>query len=151
MDTLDILNIQVKEVMTKDPICVHLNDSMQSVDDILSTHPFNHVPVIDDDGMVKGIISRQDVALLKHWGSSLNIKSSQIKNQQLFTTQCAAERMTSTIVYVSPEVTLEYCADIFKENLFHALPVVQNNRIVGIITPLDLIAIAYNKENLISK
>jgi CBS domain-containing protein len=149
MDTLDILNIQVKEVMTKDPICVHLSDSMQSVDDILSTHAFNHVPVIDDDGMVKGIISRQDVALLKHWGSSLNIKSSQIKNQQLFTTQCAAERMTNTIVCVSPEATLEYCADIFKENLFHALPVVQNNRIVGIITPLDLIAIAYNKENLI--
>ena len=148
---LDIMNIAVRDVMTKNPICVHLNDTMQSVDDILAAHSFNHVPVIDDQGMVKGMISRQDVALLKHWGSSLDIKSAHIKNHQLFTTHCASERMTDKIVCVSPDVTLEYCADIFKVNLFHALPVVENNKIVGIITPLDLITVAYTKENLISK
>lgn len=145
MDTLELLNIKVKDIMTKNVISVQVNDSMQIVDDIIKTSNIHHVPVTDDDNMLKGIISKMDVVLLKDWATNLNIKSAIRANEQVLNSQTAGDRMITQLAKVSPDDTLETCADIFKENLFHCLPVLVEGKLVGIVTTFDLLKVAYSK------
>ena len=89
------------------------------------------------------------MVLLQDWATNLNLKSSLQQNAKILRSQTAGERMTSQVAKVSPDDTLETCADIFKENLFHCLPVLHENEMVGLITTFDLLRIAYNKTPLI--
>lgn len=145
MDTLELLNIKVKDVMTTDVISVLENDSMQTVSDIIHSSNIHHVPVIDDDNNLKGIISKMDVVLLQDWATNLQLTSSSFRNKQVLGSQSAGERMTTQMAKVSPDDTLETCSDIFKENLFHCLPVIEDDKLLGIITTFDLLRIAYSK------
>ncbi|MDF1698415.1 MAG: CBS domain-containing protein [Saprospiraceae bacterium] len=145
MDTIELLGIKVKDVMTKDVISVQENDSMQIVYDIMNTSKIHHVPVTDDDNNLKGMLSKIDVVLLQDWATNLNLKSAQAINKQVLASQKAGDRMAVQVAKVSPDDTLEVCADIFKENLFHCLPVLEEGELVGIITTFDLLRIAYSK------
>jgi len=151
MDTLELLNIKVKDIMTVDVISVLENDSMKTVSDIIKTSNIHHVPVTDDDNNLVGLISKLDVALLQDWGTNLNLRSALKANEQVFNSQTAGKRMTTQLAKVSPDDTLETCADIFKENLFHCLPVLDEGKLVGIVTTYDLLRIAYNKSPITIK
>lgn len=145
MDTLELLNIKVKDIMTTDVISVLENDSMQTVSDIIKTSNIHHVPVTDEDNNLRGIISKLDVVLLQDWATNLNLRSALKTNAQVFRSQTAGQRMTTQMAKISPDDTLEICADIFKENLFHCLPVLDEGQLVGIVTTYDLLRIAYTK------
>lgn len=145
MDTIELLNLKVKDVMTKDVIAVQENDTMQTVCDIIRTSKIHHIPVVDDDNKLQGIISKIDVALIQDWATNLDLRSSKRYNDQVLNSQTAGERMTRQVAKVSPDDTLETCADIFKENLFHCLPVLHEKELVGVITTYDLLRVAYNK------
>lgn len=149
MDTIELLNLKVKDVMTTNVISVQENDTMQMVCDILNTSKIHHIPVTDEENIFKGIISKLDVVLLQDWATNLNLKSSKHLNDQVLGSQTAGERMTKQVAKVSPDDTIETCADIFKENLFHCLPVLEDKELVGLITTFDLLRIAYTKRPLI--
>lgn len=52
--------------------------------------------------------------------------------------------MTKRLVTVGPEDTLDFAAGIFRENLFHALPVADKDKnFLGLITMYDLMNYAY--------
>lgn len=149
MDTIELLSLKVKEVMTTEVITVRENDVMSKVENLMNEHKFNHIPIVDDQNNLMGILTRNDIQLLKDWGTNLNLRTSLKANEQLLNSNTADDRMNRNIVKVSPEDTLEVCADIFKENLFHALPVTDNNKLVGIITTYDLINVAYTRRPLL--
>ena len=149
MDTIELLNLKVKNIMTTDVISVLEKDTMQTVSDIINTSRIHHIPVTDENNMLKGIISKLDVVLLQDWATNLNLRSSIKYNEQVLSSQTAGERMTARIAKVNPEDTLETCADIFKENLFHCLPVVVKGELVGIVTTYDLIRVAYTKSPML--
>ena len=55
--------------------------------------------------------------------------------------------MTSQVARLSPKDSLQTAADYFRENLFHAIPIVdENDRLVGILTTYDLINYAFREE-----
>lgn len=148
MDTLELLNIKVKDIMTTNVISVQENDSMQTVSDIINTYNIHHVPVTDDENVLKGIISKLDVVLLQDWATNLNLRSAKRYNEQVLGSQTAGDRMATQLAKISPDDTLETCADIFKENLFHCLPVLQDGKLVGIVTTFDLLRIAYSRSSI---
>ena len=149
MDTIELMNLKVRDAMTRDVITVLESDSMQTVSDIMETSKIHHVPVTDEENKLKGIISKLDVVLLKDWATNLDLDSATRHNRQVLGSQTAKDRMTAQLAKVSPDDTLETCADIFKENLFHCLPVLDNGEFVGLITTFDLLRIAYTKTPLI--
>ena len=55
--------------------------------------------------------------------------------------------MTKQVATVSPDDTMDYAVDIFRENLFRALPVVdKDKKLVGILTPYDIMTWAFRNE-----
>ena len=139
-----IRSMQVKEVMTSDLITISENALMREVDQIFKDNNFHHLPVLkESSNQLCGIISLVDVALLKDWGTRLNLQASLKTDEKLFSSLLAADVMKKQPVCISPEAIIDECVDLFEENAFHALPVIKNDELVGLITTYDLIRLAY--------
>jgi acetoin utilization protein AcuB len=143
METKELLQIKVKDVMTSEVITVFEHDTMSKVEELLKENHINHIPVIDFNNNILGILTKNDVQLMKNWGTPFNLDSSIKANKLLLNSQTASDRMNSQVITVTPEDTLENCALILRENYFHALPVTVGDKLVGIVTTMDLLKIAY--------
>ncbi|MFT4534502.1 MAG: CBS domain-containing membrane protein [Saprospiraceae bacterium] len=148
MDTAKLLQIKVKDVMTTKVMTVRENDVMSKVENLMIQHNFNHIPIVDDRDNLVGILTKNDIQLLKDWGTNLKLRTSLKANEQLLNSHTADDRMNRKLVMVGPDDTLKMCADIFSKNLFHALPVTEGTKLVGIITTYDLLNVAYARTPL---
>jgi len=111
--------MKVKDVMTKNVIYVTLPGTRDEVLQIFKTEGVSGIPVLRD-GKVVGIITRTD--LLR-----------KPEEEQL------ALLMTRNPITISPEEPLENAAKILYEKKIRRLPVVENEKLVGIISIADII------------
>ncbi|MBK8625591.1 MAG: CBS domain-containing protein [Saprospiraceae bacterium] len=144
MNTKDLLRIKVKEVMTSELITVKSDTILKDVNMIFEKENIHHVPVISIENKFLGIISKSDILLLLDWGTKLSLPVSIRKNFFLLTSNLAKDVMVTNVIKVSPDDTIQRCVQIFRENYFKALPVVDDNdKLIGIITTYDLMILAY--------
>jgi len=148
MDTMQIMKLKVESVMNTALFTVKPNDLLSVVDEIFETQKIHHLPVVDDEGQLVGLISNAQLQLTKHWGTKMELTKAQKANDFVFKTMLAKDIMSTKLVTTTKDRTLEFCADIFKENLFHSLPIVEDGKLIGIITTHDLLTIAYRRTPL---
>lgn len=150
MNTKELLNLQVREVMTTELIVLQPDTILKEADVIFERELIHHIPIVDEVGHFEGMLSKGDILLLKDWGTRFNLPDSERKNTFLLTSNLVKDLMVTAVVKVSPDDTCRKCIQIFKENYFHALPVVdQNGILVGLVTTYDLLLIAYTELPLI--
>ena len=125
----------ISTIMTKNVITINSEDSLLSVKKLFFEHGFHHLPVVDDDEIV-GMLSKSDYLFFQRGFNNgtdrfdaFRLKTHKVK--QIMTTKLATLQSTDRI-----NVALE----VFKENLFHSLPVVDDKRLVGIVTTYDIIS-----------
>ncbi len=146
MNTLDLLSLKVKEVMSTDLITVKEDDIVKDVNNIFDRENIHHILVVDDDMKFKGIISKSDILLMMDWGTKLNLPASLRKNTFLLTSNLAKDVMETNVIKVGPDDFIRKCVQVFRENYFRALPVVDDNDfLIGIITTYDLMILAYTE------
>ena len=147
MNTFEILKRPVKEYMTKDVIVIKTNSPLEEAKVIFDTNSLHHLPVVDQDNILQGIISKSDLLLLMDWGTKYDLSSSKRKNAFLLKSNLALDLMEENIVTMEVDDTMEKCYDIFKENYFHAIPIVdKEKKLVGLITTYDLLIAAYSQQ-----
>lgn len=127
--------------MTRNVIALHPEDSLRIVDNTFASHTFHHIPIINTSNRVVGIVSKTDLLQISAIRREFSERDFQYIQVQDF--------MTREVKTVSPESTLEDVAEIFKSNKFHALPVIENERILGIVTTHDVINAAFARENAV--
>ena len=72
-----------------------------------------------------------------------------VKNLRFLSTLLASEVMSKNLVTLSPEAKISVAAAIFNKNLFHAIPIVEEgDKLVGLITTIDLLNYAYDQPAL---
>lgn len=138
--------IKVKEIMTTTVMKVGPLDSMQKVAKIFKQEHFHHLPVVMEDEKIVGIISKSDYLQLLHGFTLFKTNESNQFNEAVMQSLLVKEVMTKPVVTVDEEDTVQYAAEIFRENYFHALPVVKDGVIKGIITTYDLLLWAFLKK-----
>jgi acetoin utilization protein AcuB len=117
---------------------------MAKVDGILKDKNIHHLPVLADDKVV-GIVSKSDYLSILHGFSLFSNKGKEKYNRALLESCLVQDVMTRNIATVKATDTLDYAMGFFRENLFHALPVVNEEKhLVGIITTYDLLSYAYS-------
>ncbi len=142
--TVDVLMAQVKDVMTTDVFCLHPDDLLKKAGDLFDRENIHHIPIIDDDGRLRGIVSRHDYNMVLNSFTKFDTQRSKKKNSLLANTLLLSEIMTEKVVTLKETDTVLKAANIFKENLFHAIPVLdQNNKLSGILTTFDLLVFAF--------
>jgi len=128
--------------MTTDLITVIGDTAMDKVEHIFKTNNFHHLPVVDKTGKLIGILSEGDYKMV--CDKMVLFTQKPDENLRFLKSILVSEMMTRFVAKLNPDDTVETAADLFKENLFHAIPIVDDNDILkGMVTTFDLINYAF--------
>ena len=130
-------NLPVRDIMSTPVVTVTPDASVLEVKNILDKQKFHHIPVVENGGLLQGIITKSDIL---HFAFLLSLRSSgPTWMKKALLAAKAKDIMTKNPLSLDPEDTIGLAADIFLANKFHALPVVEADILVGIITAHDLL------------
>jgi CBS domain-containing protein len=139
--------LEIKDLMTSPVVTVHPSDKMEKAAEIFEHKPFHHIPVVDDEQKVVGILSRHDYYKILNAFTVFSTENSRRSNDTILKALLARDVMTKQLATVNVTDQVEKAVGIFRENLFHALPVVNDQRqLVGIITTYDLLNYAFREK-----
>ena len=118
-------------------VTISPEEPLTKVKEIFDTHRFHHIPVVRFHEII-GIVSKSD---FEHFmGGASHYKEDRFVNDMRLERTQVSELMTTRLGKVAPDDRINVALDIFLINRFHALPVVENNELVGIITPYDIMS-----------
>jgi CBS domain-containing protein len=126
----------VEEIMTREVRTVGRNDTLRRADELLREIEGRHLPVLDDDGDVCGVLSQRDLyrgALLRALGFGSRAE------ERLLETMVVKEAMREGAVTIAPSAPVAEAARRMVEHKIGCLPVVDGERLVGIVTETDLL------------
>ncbi len=138
---------KVSNIMTTDLICVNEDDTLASIRHIFQSHRIHHIPVLRD-GLFVGILSKSDFSFFKKGFN--DISNNKIIEDVRLNNYTAKDIMTTKVAKLSKDDRINVALEIFKENLFHAIPVVEEDKIVGIVTTYDIIKALADANELVS-
>jgi CBS domain-containing protein len=125
----------VSHIMTKNVHTVAHSDSLKEVANVFKDGNIHHLPVKKGNEIV-GIISSNDINRLTF--GKLYDHQEGIENAVLDTLSID-QVMTHNPLTVNAEDSIKEVAEVFANAKFHAMPVVENSQLVGIVTTTDLI------------
>jgi CBS domain-containing protein len=127
--------IKVSQLMTKNVVVANLNNKLSQVLQFFTETNIQHLPVSFNDVLL-GIVSIKDI--LKYLSSELK-SGNAISLADLDTKFKLEDVMSKSPVYVHPNDLVEKAIEILSEGKFQALPVVEEGKIVGIVTNKDIV------------
>ncbi len=126
----------VSSIMTKKVITVKHNDTLDAAERLFKTNFIRHIPVVKGD-KIMGMLSYTD--LLRISFADAVVEDSDTIMTQVYDLFTIEHVMAKNVVSVSSDTTIKETAEILAKREFHAIPVVDNDQLVGIITTTDLI------------
>jgi CBS domain-containing protein len=130
------MQLNARNIMSKNVLFAHQSHSFVRVARLLFEMNIHHLPVVDDHSNLVGIISSNDILKAYSFGISRLEKPDDETLNKKFS---ILELMTPNPLSVSPDASISEIAQLFIENRFHALPVVEGDKILGIITSWDVV------------
>ena len=132
-------DLSVKEIMTSELVTLGPDDSLTNVVEVFKKKNFHHLPIVSEQGKLEGIISLTDLERMKVGATFFRNPKKESYMKALFQTIRACEVMTKDVIELQPTDSIEKAYQIFSNNKFRALPVVGKGKLVGILTPLDIL------------
>lgn len=132
----------VREVMSREVSTLDANENLSIADDVMNLGRIRHMPVVDEAGALVGIVSQRDIfrgALARLLGYGDRAQS------KLIATLSVKDVMTRDPVTIGPDAQLSEAAQTLYEKKYGCLVVVENEKIVGILTESDFVRLAMPK------
>lgn len=129
-------DLKVRDLMTEVALSVHADDTVEKVYDLMNDRGIRHLTVVDADGDLVGIVSHRD--LLRH----SPIQRAEVPvflMREILRRTLVEDVMTSEVETVEPDLALSEAAQVMVENKFGCLPVLEDSRLVGILTESDFV------------
>lgn len=129
-------DIPVSEIMTKNILRLSLSDSLATAESLMKKNHIRHLPVVEDEHIV-GMISLNDLLRIS-FADAIDLNGEEDENTvyDMFTVE---QVMTKKVEYISSKTTVKEAAGLFLQHEFHALPVVDDDCLTGIVTTTDVI------------
>lgn len=127
--------VKVSDFMTCEPATISPDDNLRRAIETMHEHRCRRLPVLENDRLV-GIISDRDVrlALMSPW-----VLRERWYDEALLDNTPVRACMAVDVVTVSPDAPLIEAARLMRDRKIGGLPVVEQERLVGIITETDVL------------
>lgn len=144
----------VSDIMTKNVIFCTPYDSIKEAARLMFLNALTGLPVVDEVSRVMGIVTEQDLVRLEepvHVPKMLAILGSFVyldnpangdeieKQLEVLTATKVNEVMTTDVVTVKPDDSVETLAEIFLHKKVNPVPVVDGDKLVGIVSRADIV------------
>lgn len=127
--------VPISQIMSKDLVTVNPTQSLYDVERLLNRHNIRHVPVVEGEQLV-GVISRSDLLRISFADLTDDEENVEAVVYDLYSIPQVMSRVPIT---VDSEATIREVAEIFSNQSFHSMPVVDHGKLVGIVTTTDMI------------
>ena len=128
-----MLNDHVRDIMTKNPVTVSPEDTLDDVNKKMNKYRLQQLPVVKDGHLV-GLITTFDL-----WKDNHNPDEKD--------TRPVRDVMTTQVVKLAPKDKVGSAAELFVDRRFKTLPVVNlRNELKGVVTAFDVIEHVYQRE-----
>jgi CBS domain-containing protein len=128
-----MMNEQVSLIMSTNLITIGPEDNLDTARKIFLKHRIHHLPVVSGSKLV-GLLTTSDM-----W--NLNEKFED------YSAISVKKAMTTKLAKLEASSKIGTAAEVFLENLFHALPIVDDqDNLIGIVTTFDVLKYEYKKE-----
>ena len=131
------INAPITSIMSVDVLTVEPDDKLVKVKEIFNSNHIHHVPVVHGEELV-GIIAQSD---LKHFyrGMQKSDYDKMLENSRL-NNYTAEDIMTTGLSTLSSDHRIAAAIELFKQNRYHAIPIVDDGKLVGMVTSFDIIS-----------
>jgi len=131
--------LRVRDIMIQEVTTLKRNDKLALADDIMQLGRIRHLPVLaDDTEQLVGIVSQRDLfrgALARALGYGQHAR------RKVLDTLLVKEVMSTDLLTTTPDTPLVEAARVLMERKIGCLPVVEDGRLVGIVTEADFVAL----------
>ncbi len=142
-------NVPAREFMETEPVSVQMDTPLAEVVRLFFRHRVRALPVVDSDGRLVGVVSERDLFPRKKGipfslEKMVTLLGQPVDKQQLTQHESAAsttvaETMSSNPVTITPETTIEDASMHMLDRRLSVLPVVEGNRLVGMVRRINLL------------
>ena len=128
---LAAINDPVKEIMTRDVISISPKYSIRESVDVMTKNGIGSLPIVDKEERLVGIVTERDFALALA-GSLTN--------------ETVGDIMIKDVITTTPGTPIESCSKIMVRNNLRRIPVVEEEKLIGIVTSTDILRFFGDKE-----
>ena len=127
----------VEQWMSRDVITVHPQEKIIDAFELMQAHGIRHLPVVEDDEL-KGLVTDRDIRLALI-PSPLSTPDDRVFHLGALTR--VHEIMSTDLITVARNTTIEDAANLMAKYKIGAVPVVAQGRLVGILTETDILRV----------
>jgi len=131
--------MQVREIMSKDVVIADINDTIIDVAKLMAHHNIGCIPVTENGEKVLGVITDRDIVI------------EMAKNSYDPYNTLATSVMSDNVYFVRPDVDVKFAFDLMKKQQVRRLPVLENGKILGMISLGDLAVAAREYKTEVSE
>ncbi len=143
--------LRASDIMSSQVITVNENDTVRELAEIFLNRKINGAPVVNDNNKVIGIVTESDLVFKNkrvHIPTAVAILDAFIflespekteKELKKIAGSKVADICSHEVLTVTPETELEELATLMAEKKIHTLPVMENDKLVGVIGKSDII------------
>jgi CBS domain-containing membrane protein len=133
----------VRDLATKEVATLQRNDALSVADDLMRLGRIRHLVVLDENEQVVGVVSQRDLfrgTLLRALGYG------SVAETKLMATIPIKEIMATDLATVAPETPLAEAAELMMQRKIGCLPVLDGDKLVGILTESDFVRYVANHD-----
>ncbi|WP_078716877.1 CBS domain-containing protein [Paucidesulfovibrio gracilis] len=128
--------MKVKDLMSSPVFSLRQTDTLYSARELMQMQRIRHIPIVTSDNLFIGLITHRDLlsATISHLA-----EVDPETQREIDSGIPIQEIMRTDLQSISPEAGLEEAAKVLLNHKYGCLPVVDNQRLVGILTEADFL------------
>ncbi|MAU15532.1 MAG: CBS domain-containing protein [Muricauda sp.] len=130
------IGVPVSKIMTKNLVTLSTKDDLVTAERLFKKHHIRHIPVVEGS-LIKGMLSLTDLMRIS-FADAID-EHEEVVDTIVYNMFTIPQVMVHDVVSVTSDTTIKEVAEILAKREFHALPVVDNGKLKGIVTTTDLI------------
>jgi CBS domain-containing membrane protein len=126
--------LRVADLMTPQPVAITVDADIVTAHDLMAQWHIRHLPVIDAQGRVIGLVSHRDLAACSLFADR-GLPGGLTRLEDV----TVASVMSRPVATVAPDSDVGDAARVMLEHKYGCLPVVSDGQLVGILTEADFV------------